>query len=1141
MDKVVQKLKAMGCDESKETVNDQLNQLRQKKRGDVKEAVRDVQEKFVDFSSLLTCINRMISLTKTIDFHNGKFTALAEKSTEVFSDVIECCKNRDQLQLKYDQAMQHADFFKLSEEMESCKSLVDYIASANQEDLKTYLQYLISLKNRYFYLDMKAASKVELLSTVLDQLGQQNTALGEHLNMFMTRIDTKKLADSNISSIFGQNAAVATRLIPESPQILNKKLMDFAPRFENLIRKFMTTEEIALDPKISLSIFGKLCSYGYTLSGNFRDVFSDAVISDVFPFPISLTTTLPWDVRYGLIQRISFMRMAGLLSEEILRLILLIVYNQIIFVVSLNYLYIEYVTDDAETTLRPLPNTEHPAPTSPTTPPRPPTSLLSTTGTPVSTINQQGQTSAEPSPVPKQLSNSLVSPGGTQQNIYSWSDFLFYIGLKPKELVRAQNMCYIGPIMDQKQIHIPFAKELPLFEQIADSSFSNIILKFLHMTSPISVSLAEKLQKPVEFYFTTMKYFIDGLGFLVRTVPGMTQSIVAHIVNLFLKQIAQFITTRRTDIIIFNSVCLDALNAGYHLLSVLGTLGAGYLEITKGTFQFISSLEASVLKSYLFTAQSIARSVGICSVLSLSTILREAIPSSGSIESPEQTLQLPSFSPSLNPMGRPPMLADMVSDIESNTFAPLLAAVRNDSAYLAYDYGVLRHIHSVYHGTILKQGDQRTISNVCNSGRSISLCIHAILSLLEHATLFVSGMKTPTVGDLIKTFLAIIQGYMGGTIFSIQLLNEYQSKTSCFELGKARIGVFCDSHQSNQSSQSLNISSFEAFDKSFYRKLFGSFTPQGVEASFHQLISDSFIVQRNLLPLLASKFDTNIEPSTSASLFDRLFSSVSLLDELQYSIETAKPYYSEDAIMEIRSEIDTSQLTDLSVHRTRQSHASVRNCFSMENKPSDYVDLYSFDESGLFFKGCQSTFLVLGTAIESYLDFLLYSVFSEIDELVNDIQRPKSISLAGVTHSSLNEAIMAALHKEATETIVNPGSIEFTPLINQIFSLGCLHNVLVAMSRIKSKLVQSGLIDCSSTWLGVRERIVSYLKRYICDILPLLKETNYISFVLIFSFLFKTLSNTDILELRDEFSGVQSTLELITQTLQLKFKRLLEA
>lgn len=81
-----------------------------------------------------------------------------------------------------------------------------------------------------------------------------------------------------------------------------------------------------------------------------------------------------------------------------------------------------------------------------------------------------------------------------------------------------------------------------------------------------------------------MRYFIDGLGFLVRTVPGMTQGIVAHIVNLFLKQIAQFVTTRKGDIIIFNSVCLDALNAGYHLLSILSKLGAGYLDITKGLF-----------------------------------------------------------------------------------------------------------------------------------------------------------------------------------------------------------------------------------------------------------------------------------------------------------------------------------------------------------------------------------------------------------------------------------------------------------------------------------------------------------------------------------------------------------------------------
>lgn len=84
MDPVVQKLKALGCDASKESVNDQLNQLRQKKRGNAEEAAHDVQEKFVDFSSLLTCINRMISLTQSIDFHSGKFTALTEKSAEVF-------------------------------------------------------------------------------------------------------------------------------------------------------------------------------------------------------------------------------------------------------------------------------------------------------------------------------------------------------------------------------------------------------------------------------------------------------------------------------------------------------------------------------------------------------------------------------------------------------------------------------------------------------------------------------------------------------------------------------------------------------------------------------------------------------------------------------------------------------------------------------------------------------------------------------------------------------------------------------------------------------------------------------------------------------------------------------------------------
>lgn len=1142
MDKVVQKLKAMGCDESKETVNDQLNQLKQKKRGDVDEAVRDVQEKFVDFSSLLTCINRMISLTKTIDFHNEKFTALAEKSTEVFSNVIERCKNRDQLQLTYDQAMQHSDFFKLSEEMESCKSLVDYIATANQEDLRTHLQYLISLKNRYFYLDMKAAGKVELLSTVLDQLGQQNTVLGEHLNMFMTRIDTKKLGDYNISSIFGQNiASTATRLVPENPQILNKKLMDFAPRFENLIKKFMTTEEIALDSKVDLSIFGKLCGYGYTLSGNFKDIFNDAIISDVFPFPISLTTALSWDIRYGLIQRISFMRMTSLLSEEILRLILLIVYNQIVFVTTLNYLYAEYIADDIDPTLRPPPNTVPLITTSPIIPQSPQMPASSTAGTPISTVGQQCQMSTESSPMPKQLSNSLVSPGGTQQNIYSWSDFLFYIGLKPKELVRVQNMCYIGPIMDQKQIQISFAKEAPLFEQITDLSFSNCILELLHMTSPISVSLAEKLQKPVEFYFTTMKYFIDGLGFLIRTIPGITHGIVTYIVNLLLKQIAQFITTRRTDIIIFNFACLDALNTSYHLLNVLGTLGAGYVEITKGAFQFISSLEASVLKSYLFTAQSIARAVGICSVVNVSIMLHDVIPSSSSIESPEQTLQSTSLSPNLKAIGKPSVLADITSDIEGNALAPLTTTVRNESSYLAYDYGILRHIHSVFYGTVLKEGDQRAISGTGNSEKSISLGIHAILSLLEHATLFVSRMRSTTINDLKKTFLDIIQGYMGGTIFSIQLLNEYQSKISNFELGKTRIGVFCDTHQSSQTGQSLNLLNFEKFDRSFYRKLFGSFTPQGVEASFLQFISNIFIVQRNLLPLLASKFNTNIELFASASILNQLFSQVSLLDELQYSIETAKPYYSTEAIMEIRSEIDISQLANLSVHKTRQSHTSVKACFSTENKPSDYVTVYSFDESGLFFRVCQSTFLVLSTAIESYIDFLLYSVFGEIDELVIDIQKQKSISLSGVTHSSLNQKIMDSIHKEAAETIVNPGSIEFTPLINQIFSLGCLHNVLVAISRIKNKLVQNGLTDYSSIWVSVRERITLYLKQYVCDVLPLLKETNYISFVLIFSFLFKILSNRDILELRDEFSSMQSTLELITQTLQLKFKRLLEA
>ena len=1136
MDPVVQKLKALGCDASKESVNDQLNQLRQKKRGNAEEAAHDVQEKFVDFSSLLTCINRMISLTQSIDFHSGKFTALTEKSVEVFSNVLARCKDRDQLQLKYDQAIQHADFFKLSDEMAKCISLVDYIASVNREDLRMYLQYLISLKNRYFYLDMKAASKVELLSPVLEQLGQQNTILGEHLNMFLTRIDTKKLADTNISSLFGQSAVV-TRLVPENSQLLNKKLMDFAPRFENLLRKFMNTEEIALDPKLSLSNFGKLCGYGYTFSGNFKDVFGDAFISDVFPFTISLTTALPWDVRYGLVQRISFMGMAGLLSEEILRLILLIIYNQIVFVFSLNYLYLECTLDETDSTLRSPPNSNPSTLASPQLPPvSPPPSMDSPTS-----VLRLGQVSGEPSPVPKQLSSSLVSPGGTQQNIYCWSDFLFYIGLKPKELIRAQNMCYIGPILDQKQIQIPFAKEPPLFEQIENASFSSLILNLLHMTSPVSASLAEKLQKPVDSYFTTMRYFIDGLGFLIRTVPGMTQGIVAHIVNLFLKQIAQFVTTRKGDIIIFSSVCLDALNAGYHLLSILSKLGAGYSDITKGAFQFVSSLEASILKSYLFTAQSIARSIGMCSVVNLSTLLHEDMPQVCSVDSPEQNLQLINVSPSLKTIRRPSMLTELTSDIESNTFAPLTTTVRNDAAYLAYDYGILRHVHSIYHKSVLKHGNQRIISGTTNSEQSISLCILAVLSLLEHTALLVSKMKSLTIEDLTKTFLAIIQGYLGGTIFDLHLLREYQSKISDFELGKIRKGVLYDAHQPGRSSQSLHLLSFEAFDKSFYRKLFGSFTVCSIEASLQQLIADSFILQRNLLPLLASKLDINIEPSASASLLDQLFSGISLLDELQYSIETAKSCYSTDAIMEIRSELDTTQLADFSVHRTRQAHILVRNCFSMDNKPADYIDLYSFDESGTFFKACQSTFLVLSMTIEYYLDFLLYNVFSEIDELVLDIQKPKSIALSGVTYSVLNQTVVAALHKEATETIVDPGSIEFTPLINQIFSLGCLHNVLVAISRVKNKLVQNELIDCSSMWSSVRERIVAYLKQYTCDLLPLLKETNHVSFVLIFNFLFKAFSNRDILEPRSESSGIQSTLKLVTQTFQMKFKRLLDA
>lgn len=1135
MDPVVQKLKALGCDGSRDSVNDQLNQLKQKKRGNAEEAARDVQEKFVDFSSLLTCINRMISLTKSIDFHSEKFSALTEKSMGVFSDVIARCKARDQLQLKYDQAMQHADFFKLSDEMASCISLVDYIASANQEDLRMYLQYLISLKNKYFYLDMKAASKVELLSTVLTQLGQQNAILGENLNMFLTRIDIKKLEDSNISSIFGQNA-VATKLVPENSQILNKKLMDFAPRFETLLYKFIVTEEIAFDPKISLSTFGKLCSYGYTFSGNFKDVFSDAIVSDVFPFSLSLTTALPWDVRYGLVQRISFTGMAGLLSEEILRLILLIIYNQIVFVFSLNYICIECTLDDVEPTLRSPPDS---AQSTLDSPQRPPMSPLSNAGSSISAI-KSGLISSEPSPIPKQLSNSLVSPGGTQQNIYCWSDFLLYVGLRPKELIRTQNMCYIGPILDQKQIQIPFAKELPLFEQIGDSSFSSLILQLLHMSSPISTLLASKLQKPVDFYFATMRYFIDGLGFLVRTIPGLTQGIVAYIVNLLLKQIAQFVTTRRTDIIIFNSICLDALNAGYHLLDVLGTLGAGYSSISKGAFQFISSLEASVLKSYLFTAQSVARSIGICSVVNPSAILREGTLPVCSVDSPEQTPQMMSLSPTLKMAKGQSFSADVASDIKGNAFIPLATTVRNDAAYLAYDYGILRHIYSIYTGAIIKQWDQRA-SNNHTSEQSISLCILAILSLLEHATLFVSRMKSSTVEDLIRAFLTIIQGYMGGAIFSLHLLNEYQSKTSSFELGKTRIGVLSDAQQPNQSNNSLHSLNFEALDKSFYRKLFAQHTAQSIEASLQQLITDSFIIQRNLLPLLASKFDINIELSASASLLGQLFLGVSLLDELQYSIETASSYYSADAIMEIRSELDTSQLVDFSLHKTRQSYAFARNCFSAENKPADYADLYSFDESGAFFRACQSTFLVLNTATECYLEFLLYSVFSEIDELVLDIRKPKSIALSGVTYSSLNQRVAAALHKEATETIVNPGSIEFTPLINQIFSVGCLHNVLVAVSRIKNKLVQNKLIDCSSMWLGVRERIVSYLKYCTCDVLPLLKETNYISFVLIFNFLFKVFSNREMLESCNEVSEIQSTLELVSQTLQLKFKRLLEA
>lgn len=56
---------------------------------------------------------------------------------------------------------------------------------------------------------------------------------------------------------------------------------------------------------------------------------------------------------------------------------------------------------------------------------------------------------------------------------------------------------------------------------------------------------------------------------------------------------------------------------------------------------------------------------------------------------------------------------------------------------------------------------------------------------------------------------------MGGAIFSLHLLNEYQSKTSSFELGKTRIGVLSDAQQPNQSNNSLHSLNFEALDKSF--------------------------------------------------------------------------------------------------------------------------------------------------------------------------------------------------------------------------------------------------------------------------------------------------------------------------------------
>ncbi|TNJ29601.1 hypothetical protein GMRT_13989 [Giardia muris] len=386
----------------------------------------------------------------------------------------------------------------------------------------------------------------------------------------------------------------------------------------------------------------------------------------------------------------------------------------------------------------------------------------------------------------------------------------------------------------------------------------------------------------------------------------------------------------------------------------------------------------------------------------------------------------------------------------TNSLKPLDEAVRSEQAMTAYEYACLRLVHR----RLLRQ-DQ--LSDTGSESSLLGHHLEGLLAIIEYIVYYQKKTKNFDLATRASTVATLVSAFMDGMAFALSL---YQLKQGLRTItGKA--------------PPQSGTADFLTYDPMLLEKCI---TTSDIET----IIQSCDTIIGHVLPILGKRLITQ-NPSSDGD------APLSLYAEVRYSLETTSHLYSVTSLQELITDTELTALTRIPVSQLRQGFVTTKATSGLGVAVNTYLEGLSDEIARYFSQVARAGMILLDDAHAELVLICCQPVYSHIDALFHAIRNSTLVVYSGKEFVDATPALLKLIEEECCRGLSSPTSIEFTAATNQFFHVSILHDILVELAKIKSKIPKNGvLMSYQQVWRYVLSTVATYMYQCTSALAPIL-------------------------------------------------------